>query len=620
MNRFEPLPSLTLKTLSAQLYPDETLILHQDGVGLYDGKDKSPLHYEGRLHLTSHRLIFISSSSIPVGLQLSLVRQTEYWTGFLKSSPKITLLLHQNTETLNSSGEETLSPSPLPPPEPPQIDRSWICRVCGMKNIPSLELGLKCSLCGIKHESTSLAPPSISPYPILSTTTTNKIEPRPLGQEELLDPIETGFKLSCPVCTFLNHHSMNRCEMCDTLLPSFSSSSTTHTPRPSTPSTSSSSRPSTPSGTGGGGDFVRLSFRKGGINNFYNQLKEQLNKKSWDLETLSRRNQVDRIKLEVLKRKQKFNNKNGNSDENDLHKSSSGVGIDAILRGIDLESQTRTDSLEDALKDLESLMRKAKEMIQLAQSINSQLTSSSSTNTDSNSQASQLATTSLSSLGLLSSVAVTADQSKSEKEYHHSLARELASLLQPPRSNSSLNRDKVGLIEKRGGVIGLDELWCVWNRARGVALVSPKSLKLSVPYLPLYTSNPILKPLTFPQSGLTILHTPRYSPLAFKARLLEFIDETNSTKGGEEVEERDQVEVRGVGLLQVAKREQLSLGLTKEMIEMIELEQFEEAKLSRGEKVYGDGIVRDSGAGGEGSQGVRWYRDWITGFEWDGQD
>lgn len=37
MNRFDPLPSVTLKTLSAQLYPDETLILHQDGVGLYDG-------------------------------------------------------------------------------------------------------------------------------------------------------------------------------------------------------------------------------------------------------------------------------------------------------------------------------------------------------------------------------------------------------------------------------------------------------------------------------------------------------------------------------------------------------------------------------------------------------
>lgn len=131
----------------------------------------------------------------------------------------------------------------------------------------------------------------------------------------------------------------------------------------------------------------------------------------------------------------------------------------------------------------------------------------------------------------------------------------------------------------------------------------------------MYTSNPSLKPLTFPQSGLTILITPRYSPIEFKNRLLEFIDETNEqTKEGE----GEEVEL-GVGLLQVAKREQLSLGLTKEMIEMIELEQFEEAK--RGEKkVYGDGIVRDSGAGGEGSQGVRWYRDWITGFEWDGQD
>ena len=42
------------------------------------------------------------------------------------------------------------------------------------------------------------------------------------------------------------------------------------------------------------------------------------------------------------------------------------IASDAILRGIDLNSQTRTDSLEDAVKDLESLMKKAKEMVSIS--------------------------------------------------------------------------------------------------------------------------------------------------------------------------------------------------------------------------------------------------------------
>jgi ESCRT-II complex subunit VPS36 len=149
----------------------------------------------------------------------------------------------------------------------------------------------------------------------------------------------------------------------------------------------------------------------------------------------------------------------------------------------------------------------------------------------------------------------------------------------------------------------LDELWCHWNRARGVALVSPKHLKLAVQYLDRYTDEPKLFTLRFPKSGLTILHTRRYSPEAFRTRLLESIDERQEAEEGG----------GGVGLLEVAKKEELSLGLTKEMIELIEFDETLEG---------GQGIVRDAGPGGngEGSQGVRWYRDWITGFEWDGQD
>jgi len=100
MNRFTPL-NVTLSTLSASLYPTERILTQTDQIGLYDGKDKDPLRYDGRCHLTNHRLIYVEKEKPhlnSVYLELDRVKQTEYYSGFLKSSPKITILLHQPPE------------------------------------------------------------------------------------------------------------------------------------------------------------------------------------------------------------------------------------------------------------------------------------------------------------------------------------------------------------------------------------------------------------------------------------------------------------------------------------------------------------------------------------------
>lgn len=322
MDRFLPL-DVTLHTLNAHLYPDELVLAHADAVGLYDGKDKSPLHTDGRALVTSHRLVWVSSSrphAHSVFLPLDRVRQTEYWGGFLKSSPKVTLLLADPTPPAASSSSSSLplSSSSLDPSTTPSAaqgpdrdrdktreahalaalagERNWVCRVCGMHNVPTLERGLRCSLCGVAREAAGSGsgrgtPRGSSPPPRATSP------PRAAGP--LLDPAETGSRLACPVCTFLNHHSMTRCEVCDSVLvvpdsvPPISSShsqSRSTSLRPSasappsradtpTPSTDpASATPAPPPGRA----FVRLSFRRGGDRAFYAAVKEALGRRAWE--------------------------------------------------------------------------------------------------------------------------------------------------------------------------------------------------------------------------------------------------------------------------------------------------------------------------------------------------
>lgn len=101
--------------------------------------------------------------------------------------------------------------------------------------------------------------------------------------------------------------------------------------------------------------------------------------------------------------------------------------------------------------------------ISLAQTINARLAPSSTAaaaaagaTTAEERQAVSLASTSLQSLGLVSA-AVTADLVSDSKRYHEELAKELAEVLR-----------KGGIMERQGGIVGLDEVWCLWNRARGV--------------------------------------------------------------------------------------------------------------------------------------------------------
>ena len=149
---------------------------------------------------------------------------------------------------------------------------------------------------------------------------------------------------------------------------------------------------------------------------------------------------------------------------------------------------TATDML-DALKDLDALMVKAKDMVRLAEELNERLTASSTTTTiytpniqplsplsPSAQASSSFATTlvpstepeeatfirsSLSQLGLpIPNAPVTRDMIRDERKWGEELAKELGGVLQGSK--------KEGGMMKERGIVALDEVWGGWNRARGV--------------------------------------------------------------------------------------------------------------------------------------------------------
>ena len=123
--------------------------------------------------------------------------------------------------------------------------------------------------------------------------------------------------------------------------------------------------------------------------------------------------------------------------------------------------------MNDALKDLDGLMVKAREMVRLAGDLNERLTAVTKSNATTGKAEPDTATfirSSLAQLGLqMTDVPVTLDMARDEKRWYEQLARELAGVLQ----GTAGGKNGLGMMATRG-IISLDEVWGGWNRARGV--------------------------------------------------------------------------------------------------------------------------------------------------------
>ncbi|KAL9268011.1 Vacuolar protein sorting-associated protein 36-like protein [Drosera capensis] len=139
------------------------------------------------------------------------------------------------------------------------------------------------------------------------------------------------------------------------------------------------------------------------------------------------------------------------------------VGVAGILRREQEMWESTDKTLHDAFHDLNALMGKAKEMVVLAETMRQKLLSTSnnhSTAQDDDQMGSKEEMQDwLLSVGIISPVT----KESAGALYHQQLSRQLADFVKVP-------------LERAGGMINLIDIYCLFNRACGTALISPDDL------------------------------------------------------------------------------------------------------------------------------------------------
>ncbi|KAK5167293.1 hypothetical protein LTR04_007342 [Oleoguttula sp. CCFEE 6159] len=583
--------------LRPSLLPDETLLSVQDAVGLYEGKYKLPNYQNGHAYLTSHRACYVDNEEprkYAVAIDLKDVDRPEFYTGFLKSSPKITFypkaskrasLAARNPSVSHAASSNPITPpgiygtparSLTPSPAPPQIasNATWVCPICSFSNpAPSnfdpatanIHTPLTpCLACGIKPPLVHVVKAAIS---ALSSRQSSQATPSPLATRLQLVGVENPFQdlstyasnatdpyppaFQCPRCTFQNHPSLLTCEVCGASLVSTAD-------RLNQLSGVASVRPDSPApilnGTFDGDDVVaslKFSFRAGGEKVFFERLKGALVQRKWLLQSAPPVPKPSRQSGEYRTSTSGYEERSDVVPERERT-----IGIAGLeRRGIELRKNNEL-VLGNAFEDLEALMTSAKEIVALAE----QFASQANTGTEgSSSETNALLSQSASALGLVTTRDMLGSSSGSESLYVSELSRNLAEFL---------TDDAQGLLKKEGGIMSLVDLWAVFNRARGgVELVSPMDFEKAAQ---LWDKLKLPIRLRRFKSGLLVVQGRDRTDEKTVASLLAWLKGLHSTCPSSEVSWDWQMYGRGVTAQEVAERFGWSVGVASEELEMAE--------------------------------------------------
>lgn len=543
----------------------------------------------GRIYLTSHRIIYIDNrepQARSVALPLASVDGVELYNGFMRSSAKITLRTkdrpavspsNSNYNDMNGQGDGISKKLMV-------TEVTWICPICFFSNtlpadfptsLPVQRQHLPaCVTCGIPS-TLELITDSIKNTVTLPSAGPVTEMPSPSPSPAPATPSEG---IACPRCTFVNHPSMNFCEICGArivspnLPPQLNTILRQSLNKPLSNSSSSSSLSSmasqdqsnfVPESDGEGYlkslipksastvsalASYKLSFRSGGEKPVFEQLKIALEKKAWEIQQSKSKD----ASSQANKSKQSASTEQGSTR-----------GIAIGIHGLQLVSEQQRahnqEVLGEALEDLNALMARAKEVVKLAEDYAKYLDKEEKTNTNSEAaaeaaEARRALLYSTRALGLQTggSTLVTKDKlasSDDEKLYHSELARQLAEFL----ADNSVTGEQ-GILSREGGIITLFDLFAVYNRARGVSLISPRDMHEACNMLANLKLPIALR--TF-NSGLQVVQEAYRTPEVVIRNLLELVNKSD-------------FQTTGVSAIDVSAKFKWSVMIATEELEMAE--------------------------------------------------
>ncbi|KAI8321990.1 Vps36-domain-containing protein [Martensiomyces pterosporus] len=451
-------------TLRPLLENGEKIVSIQNKVGLYKGAERDEEHDSGTVYLTTHRIVYVDQL-LPrhrsLALDISRIQRCSAHSGFLYSSAKIHIYLNPAT---GGSGSQTSAPAAEPSrngrvqymngapgmaPNPPGVAHSksvpdisqlqWKCTICDHVN-----RGVsKCGLCGVPAQEPMARANGMRSGPYASGS-----------RGSLIDDSEQS--IACPVCTFDNHASMARCEMCDNvLLPPDSGQQGEFGVRDVIPRRmSSTGQESADSDGDAANEPIKLSFRAGGSSSFYSALKEAISDKAWTAASAG-------VSLESPTAQSSMTAGAPFAGE---RRPTIG-GISTIVSAAHESERARDAALNTAFSDLDALVAKANEIVGLAEHIATQLNSPAASKLRSkgkgdgdedNAERADAFKQYLLDLGIDSPV--TKDTAGAV--FHEELARELCEYLE-------------NYVSQSGGTVALVDAYCLYNRAREFSLVYP---------------------------------------------------------------------------------------------------------------------------------------------------
>lgn len=567
--------------LRPSLFDDETLLFVQDDVGLYEGKYKIPSYQNGHAYLTSHRVCYIDKEEprrYSVAVDLKEIERTEFYAGFLKSSPKITLIPKANKRSISgirspaprhafasdaligsatsSSRSTTQTSSPAPARD---VNATWICPICGLSNpVPSnfdpstanqhTPLA-PCQACGIQPPLVILVRAAIAAmasHPSVGTTQGSSTDVS-TSTSTTFSTNNPATATLCPRCTFQNHPSLSMCEMCGASLQTTSNRRSqlidTDVKRSESPGPSLS----TPTIVGDDTiETIKFSFRAGGAKTFSERLEGALIQRKWLLQSAP-----PIPNLQTRPQSGGFlTSSNGTSPVN---KPQRVVGIAGLeQRGATLR-QNNQAVIGTAFEDLEALMTSAKEVIKMAEQFARQANGSA------DGEARRIISDSASALGLVTTKDMLGTGSSAEQLYVTELSRDLAEFL---------TDDRKGILRREGGIMSLVDLWQVFNRTRnGIELVSPLDFEKAAR---MWDSLRLPIRLRRFRSGLLVVQERNRTDEKTIASLLAWLRDSQDTFSANENDDLGRKFGRGVTAQETAERFGWSVGVATEELEMAE--------------------------------------------------